>query len=371
MSNLDAKLTDGLSTLSKLFQRKEKVSLGVDIGATSIKIVELERIQNRFTLKNYATINVKQDLIRAGTPGLINPQTGTILAEIFKRLNVRSKKINVAVPSFSALITAMEIPALEESEIDSLISVEAPKYIPIPLKEVVYGWQLIPLKATDETKAGLKNGMSKILLVALMNDVSKKYEEVLSSADFHVNCIEVDSFSIKRALVGNDPGTYLILDVGEKISNIIITYNGSVAISRNIDVAGSRITEVIARSMNVTMEKADQLKMTSGLGIDQQFGSDIIGSALHAILTETKKAIELFYQSYPGEAVAGVILNGGTSMMPGFKDYIEKGLSLKTIIGNPWARISYPPNLQSTLMSYGTFFSVAIGLALLGFEEHE
>lgn len=378
MSNIDNSLTEGLSKLGKLFTKKDKVSIGVDIGARSIKIVELERAKEGFALKDYALVSVQQDLVKAGTPGLIHPQTGATLREVFNKLKIKNKKINVAVPSFSALITAMEIPAVDESEVDSLLSVEAPKYIPIPLKEVVYGWQAIPIKTVPsknlenlEAPAEIKSGLMKILLVALMNDVSKKYEAILSDAGFEVNCIEVDSFSVKRSLVGNDTDNHLILDVGEKMSNIIITYNGSVAISRNIDIAGSRITEIIANSMKVSMEKANQLKVTSGLKIDTQFGSNIIETALKSIIAETKKAMDLFVQSYPGEIIKDIILNGGTAKMPGFKEYIEKELSIKVFNGNPWTQISCAPEVQQSLIDHGSVFSVAVGLALLGFEEHE
>ena len=122
---------------------KKSSSIGVDVGSRSIKVVELARKKDKFFLKNFVIAKTKKDLIKAGTAGVISENASKVIEQVFSKAKASAEKINASVPSFSSLITTIEIPRMPNKEIEQVVQIEAPKYIPVQLSDVVYGWQII------------------------------------------------------------------------------------------------------------------------------------------------------------------------------------------------------------------------------------
>lgn len=368
----------GLSKLSSLFKGKEKYSIGVDIGSSNIKIVELEKQEGKLILKNYVIVDVNKELVLGGKNELVTKETSLVIKKALQEAGIKAKKVNSAVPSFASLITTLEIPRMPKNEIENVVNMEAPKYIPAPITEVIFGWQIISGAPLDEKKElGRKEAITindekiRILLVAVMKDVSRKFEDAIRKTGLDVGYLEVDSFSLKRSLIGNDMGNYIILDVGQKITNVILVSKGNLIISRNVDIAGNKFTEVVSKGLGVGHEKAVQLKMKHGLEIDQKFGVKLLDPVLRIFTNEIKKEVEIFNRNYPNEKMDGIILSGGTSRLKGLNKFIQTETGVKTFFGNPWAKLEYPEKLQEVLYGYGPGFAVAIGLAMLTFEEDQ
>lgn len=383
MSNFELKIS-GIDKLATFFKKKEKFSVGIDIGSSNIKIIEIEKKDEKLVLKNYVIADVDRELVLGGGKELITKETPHVIKKALQEAGIKAKKVNSAVPSFASLITTLEIPRMPKNQIENVVNMEAPKYIPAPISEVIFGWQIIsgsPLDEKPKSEERIQFAERKkdpavateekirILLVAVMKDVSKKFEDAIRTTGIDVGYLEVDSFSLKRSLIGNDMGNYIILDVGQKITNIILVSKGNLVISRNIDVAGNKFTEVISKGLGVSHEKAVQLKMKHGLEIDQKFGVKLLDPVLRIFTNEIKREIEIFGGNYPNEKIEGIILSGGTSRLKGLNNFIQKDTGIRTFFGNPWAKLEYPEKLQEVLYGYGPGFAVAIGLAMLSFEE--
>lgn len=390
MNDIEFDLSKSLDGLKKLFKKKRRFSVGVDVGTRSIKIVELERKENVLVLKNYVLVKLNQKLLNDNRKTNITNEIATIVKSALEKSKIRTDAINTAIPGYSSLITMIELSSMPEKEIANIIAIEAPKYIPIPFSEVVYDWQILKEEAPVEehdasttevtTRRFPTASMSsldqeaqkekvKVLLVVVMKEISKHIEEAFGKNKLKLDFLEVDSFSIKRSLIGQDKGNYLILDIGDKISNIIMVTKGNMVLNRNIDVAGRRFTEIIAKGMNVDVAKAEQMKISYGLELDEKFRTNLIKTTLTLIIKEITKSIEIFKQTYPERDIDSIVLSGGVSQMSGLRQFIEQESGIKTILGNPWSQIAYPKELEKVLLSYGPVFSVAIGLAMLGFEE--
>ncbi len=370
-----------------LFKKRVKSAVGVDIGNRSVKIVELEKKSNHIELKNYAIGKIKQDLLKAGTTGVISNQTGDVIAKMLNEAGIKTKSVNVSIPSFASLVSVIELPLMSNSEIDQVIRAEAPKYIPVKLSEVVYDWEIIydPRKKEESAekkkeKSGkgkiLSNGNEaldgkfKILIVAIMKEISDRYEKVLVSHDLAIDALEIDSFSLVRSLVGNDGGCYLILDIGHKVCNILVVSESSILNNRSIDVAGARMTRVIERGMGLDQQRAEQVKIEQGVNLSSNTGpGNLLAPTLGLITDETKKTIEILNKDYPHLQVKNVILTGGGSRMIGLKEFIEKEVGISTIMGNPLAKVKYPKEIEKVVKNHDPFFAVAVGLAMLNFEE--
>ena len=139
-----------------------KSCIGVDIGSQSIKIIELENKKGELVLKNYALVKTNEKIIKIGTQGVVEDKVSVILKQSFDKAKIKGKNINVAVPGFASLVIVFEVPSLMEGDIQQVIKREAPKYIPISLKDVVYDWQAIDEdNLVDKTKENLKEKTSR------------------------------------------------------------------------------------------------------------------------------------------------------------------------------------------------------------------
>lgn len=355
------------------------ISVGVDVGSSSIKVVVLERIGNAIHLKNYAIAKSKDEIIKPGTAGVISEIASELIEKTMEEADIAKKTVNAAVPSFSSLITAIEIPKTAEKDIDEIIQNEAPKYIPVQLADVVYGWQLIDEgsdndgeeKEEESTISGVKrDGKIHILLVAIMRDISAQYQSVFARAGLKIESLEIDAFSLTRALIGNNKKPHLILDIGHKVCNIVAVANGNVLLNRTIDIAGDRITKTIARSLNVDTQRAEQLKHKEGMKSGEaQGGTEMIGQVMSAVVGEIKKTNQAIKKTYKGIEISEIVLTGGGAKLKGIVEYLKKELELETRIGNPFSVINYPESIQPVIDKHGSELVIAVGLALNAFEE--
>ncbi len=366
------KIKDDL--LGSLFGGNKNISVGVDVGSASIKVVVLERVGNAIHLKNYAIAKSKEEIIRPGTSGIISDLASELLEKTLREAEISKKHVQAAVPSFSSLITAIEIPKTAKDDIDEIIQNEAPKYIPVQLADVVYGWQLIDEgdeKTEEDAVPGVKrDGKIHILLVAIMREISAQYEKVFSTAGLKIDSLEIDAFSLTRALIGDNKAPHLILDIGHKVCNIVAVSNGNVLLNRTIDIAGDRITKTIARSLGVDIQRAEKIKYTQGMKAGEaQGGTEMIGQVMDAIVEEIRKTNKAIKKTYEGIEISEIVLTGGGAKLLGMPEYLQKELNMETRIGDPFKTINYPENIQHVIEEHGSELVIAVGLALNSFED--
>lgn len=362
-----------LDNFAGFLKKNKRYSVGVDIGSDSIKIVELEKSKGAIKLKNYALIKVKSGLDR----DKIRKSSGQIVEDIFKKMSINQREVNLAIPSYSSFVTLIEVLGSKEPNIEKEIESNITKYIPINLDDVVYDWKVIDFReSTKEENPNIKGDdlidensqKTKVLLVSTTKNISNDYEKSFEKSNLEVGSIEVDCFSIQRAFLGNQTGNYLIIDIGGKVTNFIGILKGQLIFNRNIDLAGNKLTELISKTLNVNNERAEMIKLKQGLKTDSK---EILESVLKpfcdSIVEQAQKRIAEF-KDLEEVNLDKIILNGGTSEMIGFKDYIEEKLGIDVVYGNPWSRIEYPKEIKDKILAYSPFFSVAVGLALIDFE---
>lgn len=352
--------------------------LGIDIGASSIKIVEIKISNNKPMLSNYAWMNIAGN--EGETPDdYFNIDIANDLKKLLKEGNFKSEKAYVAIPSIGGLVTLIEFPAMDKKDLEQAIKFEAHKYIPTSLDEMAISWDIVNKK--ESTGASMvKNGTAdknisntadeklQVLLVAAPKSKVANYERLIKSAGLDLASIEIENFSIQRALVGNDPGNFMIVDIGARICNIILVEKGAIKVNRNIDAGGMDITKSIARGMNVDEERAEKLKATSKDLLGKE--SSIQFPSLEIIVGEIKRVLASYYKNDGENKVDGIILSGGTAGLVGIDKYFSEAVNIKTTIGNPFSRIEYDKKLEPKIMEMKSRFSVSVGLALRGIEEY-
>lgn len=344
--------------------------LGVDFGTSSVKVVELSIRNQKPHLENYSWAYFNAALANQDTNEMTRDELMKIsLQKVVKKMKPVSGSAYISVPAYTGLITIFELPYMEKDELEQAIKFEMHKYIPASEEEIIVSWDVIRSETDNSPGSGTKR--VKILLVAAMKEEISRYEKIMKAVKIDVKAAELETFSIVRSLVGDDQGTYLIVDIGFRACNVILAEKGVIKISRNIDTGGNDITKSVAESFNVSWEKAENIKKQQKDLINNK-ESGVIVYSLELIIDEMRRILESKKsENSSGGKVDGIIISGGSANMKGLTEYISNALGIRAIVGNPWKKIVFDEKLKSKMEAMGLSFSVAVGLALRGIEEQK
>lgn len=348
--------------------------LGVDFGTESIKAIELELRGDRPFLTNYG--EAKLFPVHDPNRPAVRSFQGDVemkFRALLEKMRPETKDACVSIPSFLGLISLIDFPEMTDAELEEAVRFEARKYIPSPLEEVSLSWESLGTKDIPDTAAGQEGKTKKrteVLLVAALNKDVQQYENHVSAAGYRMRLLELETFSIARAAVGNDPGTFVVVDIGARAANLILVEDGHVKKSRSVDSGGRDITRSLAESLNISMERADALKKSEKDFLNAKDVA-VVFPAIETLVRETSRMIDSWRSKRPDATIDGVILSGGTGRMTGLDRYLSEKLGIAATVSDPWRFISFPPALQPKITSIGSSFSVAIGLALYGIVEME
>ncbi|HAI74314.1 MAG TPA: hypothetical protein DCS28_02710 [Candidatus Moranbacteria bacterium] len=352
---------------------RKNTFLGVDIGTASIKIVELKVIEGRPILSNYAWMPLSEDILEKGINSdyayALLPQ---YIKRIIKKAGFGTRNAFVSLPAFGGLITLIDFPEMAEQDMEQAIKFEAHKYIPTSLDEVVISWEVVEKKsakiASKDTVVDKSDTTLKVLLVAASKNKVLKYENLIEAAGLKLKSVDIEAFSAVRSLVGNDSGCFIIIDIGSKACNIILVEKGIIRINRNIDAGGMDLTKTISKGMVIDFERAEALKISGTNFFDSK--SSVSFFTMELLTGEVERIVRTYLRDGEKKAIDEIILSGGTANMVGLAEYFSNKLKIKTVIGNPLAKISYDSKLEKAVSKIRTGFSVAIGLTLKGVDEY-
>ncbi|OHA84418.1 MAG: hypothetical protein A2937_01640 [Candidatus Yonathbacteria bacterium RIFCSPLOWO2_01_FULL_47_33b] len=356
-------------------------SVGVDIGASSIKVVEVEKVDERAVLKNYGEIALGPRAgVSAGQATNLSPEAlAEALRDIFQEAGISPRHVSFAIPFSASLLSVAELPEVGNKELESMIPLEARRYIPVPLSEVSLDWWVLP-KRKAEKKNGAPTGgvpapVSKIevIIAAIHNEVIKKYEVIQQATRIPGEAVhfEIEIFSTLRAIVGRDLSPIMVIDIGAGSTKLALVDEGVVRGSHVVSMGGQDITLALAKSLNIPFTQAEETKCRVGTMGDEE-GRDITVVAeivLANVINEAAHFVENYERKH-GTKVSKFILVGGGARLKGIEKIIEKSFSgVSVVIGDPFERLDAPAFLAPTLKDLSPNFAVAVGIALKGLEE--
>lgn len=338
--------------------------LGVDIGTSGIKVVQLGLDNQRPRLMTYGYIEQETDIVKndsaASRSTVINA-----LKLLIKEAKVSTTKVVAALPSFTVFSSIISLPLMSRKELNSAVRWEAKKFVPMPIDELVLDWRL--LKDTNEQKPAAQAPKNlRVLITAAPKSLVKRYIEVFKAVGLQITDLETEALALERSLIGTDPAPVMVVDIGAMATDIAVVVDGIPLINRSIDVGGNTMTKSIAQSLNVDHDRAEQFKRDFGIASNQSNVSQVpktVEFVISSIVNEIRFVLNL-YRSQGSGPIQRIVLSGGSSYLVNLPAYLEKTLSIKTFIGDPWARIVYPVELKPALEEVGPRFAVAIGLAM-------
>lgn len=336
--------------------------VGVDIGTSGVKIVELVKDGNSVVLSNYGFSEKKIENIKP-LEKLDIEYTAKAITEVMHKSKIQSRNVVTALPTFSVFSSVLSLKDIPDKSLDPAIRWEAKKIIPLPLDEMVLDWQKIETPQDAESNSDL----IQVLITGAPRSLVNNYISIFKKTQLNLLSLETETFSLVRSLIGNDKSPFLIVEVGANTTDISMVKNSIPIHSRSIDIGGLVLTKAVAKSLKVNLGRAEQFKCDLGLdSMDQAQAEvpEIVKEALAPIVNEIKYVLNLFKADKQEDTVEKIILSGGSSMLANLNSHLSSELDKKVIIGNPWSRIIYPHELEETLDKIGPKMAVAIGLAM-------
>ena len=363
------------------FKKKPTSFLGIDIGTTNIKVVQFRLDGKNVRLENYAFLEDEdylealEDVSGSKDLKMSNTQIVKYLTEIKKEAKITSNNVIMSVPISSAFSSVINLPDISEDKIAKVINYEARKYIPIPINEVVFDWSIISEKDksnnSDKKNKSKSKKRIKVLLVAIPKEITEKYSAIADASELKLIALETESFSLLRSLIKDEKGVFIIVDIRNKMTNVTVIENGYVLASHSVFGTGGReITKAISCGFNIDFKRADRLKKDIGLSFSgpQKKVSETILPTVNIIISEIKRMRETYIKDNK-KTVKRVIVTGESANLPGLVKYFSSELNISVEIGDPWKNIVYDKILSRKLKRMSSNFSVAVGLALRGFEK--
>ena len=343
--------------------------VGIDIGTSSIKLVEISKKDGKAYLETYSTLALgpytKADV--GSITNLSDEVLTQAVADAIKEGAVVTRNAAFSIPSSASLVFIIELPGnVLEKDLDSIVPVEARKYIPVPITEVALNYWVLPDHDSSlDTGTESKQDKTEVLVAAMRNETLSKYQAIAKAAGLEADVFEIEIFSDIRAAFGHELSAVLIMDVGASKTKIAIVEYGVVRNFHIVNKGGFDITSNMSKSLTMPFAKAEDLKRVVGItgtGANKN-AADVAKLAVDNIISEVGNVIANFEKKY-NKPVSKIILSGAGSLLPGFRELTASTFKIETISANPFEKVTVPEFVVNVLAETGPEFSVALGVAL-------
>lgn len=354
--------------------------VGIDAGSSAIKIVEVKKEKGKAVLKNYGELALGPSAgLEIGRATNLPPEKILgALKDLIAETKIAASSGAVAIPLHASLLSVIEMPPVDKKRLDAMIPIEARKYIPVPISEVLLDWWVMPeyREETEESPSPTASGaqgeskrkkQTEVLIAAIHNEAINRYQAIKGGAGLKELSFEIEIFSIIRSVIGHDLAPIMVLDMGAGTTKLAMIEYGVIRTSPHIINMGSQdLTLSLSKSFGIPIAEAEQLKREHGLllrDMNGKNGGDILSLVLSNILVEAKRVL-LNYQKRYNKTVSKVVLTGGGVLLKGFPELATKHFEAEVMLGDPFSKVEAPAFLGPTLRQNGPEFAVAIGLAL-------
>ena len=360
-----------MSFLSNILKKtkKEKSVLGVDIGSSSLKVVQLRKENGAAILETYGELALGP--YAGGEVGqatnLPADKIAETLRDLLRESNVTTTQAGVSIPFARSLLTLIDLPrAKTPDEQKTIVELEARKYIPVPVSEVQLDWFVVPDPITDGKELSPK---VKVLIVAVHTDELTLLQNVITGAGLTTDFYEIEIFSTIRSCVEEPVKPVVVLDIGASATKVYVVEHGVVALSHNIPEGGQDVTRTISSAHGLPIGQSEVLKKEHGFAIvPDTYTRETIELVFAHLFEEAKRAVSQ-YETKHNKAISAIVLTGGGGVTKQLVEYARQFFSIEVKVADPFAKTQAPAFMRTTLAEIGPEFAVAVGLALRKLEE--
>jgi type IV pilus assembly protein PilM len=347
-----------------LFGGKSRQLVGLDIGSSSIKAVELKQSKAGYELVSFGTEHLAPDTVVDGAI-MDAPQVANAISKIFDAGRVKTKNVATSVSGHSVIVKRVPLPLMTEEELYDRIPSEASQHIPFDIADVNLSYQL--LESMDS--------QMDVLLVAVKKDKILNHTNVLAQAGKTPVVVDIDAFALQNCFEVNyepDAGqTVALLNIGASVMNINIVRGGIPLFTRDVSVGGNQYTDALQKELDLSFEDAERLKKGDSLpSVTDEQKQQILRSVSDILTLEIQKTFDFFRATASGENIQRIVVAGGTARVPGLVDLLREEFAMPVEELNPFRRVQVNPGRHSDdqIRDMSPRLAIAVGLALRSFD---
>jgi type IV pilus assembly protein PilM len=348
--------------------KKTKPVVGLDIGSSSVKLLELSKVKKGFQVTGFASESLSPDAVVDGAI-----MDGPGVADSIKRLmtagKFKSKGVATGVSGHSVIVKRVVLPAATAEDVEASIQFDAEQYIPFELSEVNMDYQVVGPSETRNDEPAME-----VLLVVAKKDKILNHTNVISLAGRTPQVVDIDAFALQNAYEANysanSRDTIALLNIGASLMNINITKGGMPLFIRDVSVGGNQYTDILQKELQLQFHEAEDLKLGRNGGPESEMVQPLLESITDMLIMEVQKTFDFFRETYPNETITRVMVSGGTSRIAGLPEKIQEVFGYPTEVLDPFRSIGIGPKVDAAkLATFGPALAVAVGLALRGFDQ--
>jgi type IV pilus assembly protein PilM len=344
---------------------KKKGLVGLDIGSSAIKAVELKasgKAGDQFSLVNIGIENLSPEAI---VDGAIMDAGSVVdaISRVFTSQKIKSVDVATSVSGNAVIVKKISLPQMSPEELAESIHWEAEQYIPFDIQDVAIDYEMI--------EGGGDGTNMDVLLVAVKKDKISDYTSAISQAGKTPQIVDVDVFALQNCYevnYGSDPGTIVaLLNIGASIMNINIVKGTTSIFNRDIAVGGNQYTDAIQKDLNLSFEQAEALKRGQPVeGADASQLDPIFQVVSESIAMEIQKTFDFFKATSSEDRIDRIYLSGGSARVPGLQELIGERFDAGVELLNPFNAITYNAKDfdPDWLTEIGPQAAIAVGLAI-------
>ena len=318
--------------------RRAKSLVGLDIGSSAVKAVELKPAGKGFKVAAFGSEPVPPDSIVDGA--IID---GGAVADAIRRLftsgAIKTKDVAASLSGNAVIVKKISLPQMSEAELAESIYWEAEQYIPFDIQDVNLDYQILD-------KGGDGKSTMDVLLVAAKKEKIADYTGVIAQAGRSAVVVDVDAFALQNAYevnYGIEPGAIVaLLNAGASATNINILNGDQSVFTRDISIGGNAYTEALQKELNLPFDLADQLKRGMPVdGVTYDDAKPVLRAVTENVMLEIQKTFDFFKTTASSERIDRIMLSGGASRAEGFTEMLSERFDVPVEGLDPFKRVSF------------------------------
>ncbi|MBI5508413.1 MAG: type IV pilus assembly protein PilM [Deltaproteobacteria bacterium] len=344
---------------------REKLCVGIDIGASSVKLCQLKVSKGGQALVNFGLVPLPSEAVVDGA--LMNaPRIVEAIQELVAAHKIKNKRVAISVSGHSVIIKKIPLPQMTRDELEESIQWEAEQFIPFDIQDVNIDVQIVNPKSAQQ-------GQMDVVLVAAKKDLVNEYTSLIAEAGLQAVVCDVDAFAIQNMFTTNydvpPAETVALVNVGASKTNINIVAAGNPSFTRDLTIGGNAFTEEIQKQMNLSFDEAEALKIggKDNRDTDVVIPQDVeraLQSVAENLTSEVQRSIDFYSATSADPAPSQLYLVGGSARLLALSRSMEARIGVPVHVADPFRQIQVSPQDADYVKAFGPTAGVAVGLAL-------
>ncbi len=344
--------------------------IGVDISASSVKMVELSQVPKKggFIVERYAIESLPSDAVSDGNINNLDAVSET-LQRAWKRMGTRIRNVSMALPAAAVISKKIMLPAgLREDDLEYQVESEANQYIPFALEEVNLDFQVLGSSQANPEEV-------EVLLAASRKANVEDRVAAAQAAGLKAVVIDVEPYAVEAAFEqirvqlpgGAADQCVAVIDIGASVMNVNVMRNGESVYVRDQQIGGQQLTQQIQSAFGLSLEEAESAKRNGGL--PENYESDVLTPFRESVAMEVARALQFFFTSTQYNEISYVVLAGGCSALAGLDEAVATRTQVSTLIANPFELMTLSSRIKPRqLQADAPALMIACGLAMRRFD---